>query len=459
MPKNYEIDMCSGPLLGKILLFSLPLMLSSILQLLFNAADVIVVGQFAGSHDMAAVGSTAALFNMIVNIFVGLATGSSVIMARFYGSREKDSCRKVVTTSVFLAVVCGVALIFVGIILSPVLLELMGTPEEVLPRSVLYMRIIFLGMPFQMLYNFGSGILRAVGDTRRPLIFLTAAGILNVILNLILVIVFHLGVAGVAIGTIASQALSSVLVTRCLIKNDSWYHLPVREISLDKRIAMMIVRTGLPAGLQGAIFSVSNVLLQSSINTFGPIAMAGSTASQNIEGFVYVSMNSIYQASISFTSQNYGSNNRKRVLHILLLCLAIVMIIGLITGGAATFFGRELLSIYSSDPEVVAYGYERLVVVCLPYFLCGIMEVICGSLRGMGLSMLPTVVSLAGACGLRILWIYTVFQLYRSIFVLYLSYPISWSITAAAHLVCFIICYRRWVSGENEKRIRFLHAH
>ena len=450
--KSYEIDMCRGPLLGKILRFSFPLMLSSILQLLFNAADVITVGQFAGKEAMAAVGSTTSLYNLIINVFVGLATGSSVLMARFYGSKDKENCKEIVHTSVLLAIVCGIALIFIGIVISPVLLSIMGTPDDVLAHAVLYMRIIFIGMPVLMLYNFGAGILRAVGDTKRPLIYLTIAGIVNVVLNLTLVIVFDMGVAGVAIGTIVSQAISAVMILRCLMKDEGLYHLNIRELRIAKDKLSMIVKVGLPAGIQGALFSISNVILQASINTFGSTAMAGSAASQNIENFVYVSMNSLYQACISFTSQNFGAGEKKRVLRVLWLCLASVVAVGVITGGLATLFGHQLLSIYSGEADVIAYGYERLVIVCLPYFLCGIMDVACGALRGIGLSVIPTLVSLAGACGLRILWVCTIFQLDRTIFTLYMSYPVSWAVTFAAHMVCFVHYYRRWANGESMHR-------
>ena len=450
--RSYEIDMCRGPLLGKILRFSFPLMLSSILQLLFNAADVITVGQFAGKEAMAAVGSTASLYNLIINVFVGLATGSSVLMARFYGSRDERNCQEIVHTSVLLAIICGIALIFIGIIVSPVVLSLMGTPDDVLSHAVLYMRIIFIGMPVLMLYNFGAGILRAVGDTKRPLIYLTFAGILNVILNLTLVIVFDMGVAGVAIGTLASQAVSAVLILRCLIRSEGLYHLDLGKLRISRDKLVLIVKVGLPAGIQGALFSVSNVILQASINTFGSTAMAGSAASQNIENFVYVSMNALYQACISFTSQNFGAGEKKRVLRVLWLCLATVVAVGVIAGGLATIFGHQLVSIYSGEEDVIAFGYERLVIVCLPYFLCGMMDVACGALRGIGLSIIPTLVSLAGACGLRIVWVCTVFQLDRTIFTLYMSYPVSWTVTFIAHIACFVHFYRRWANGDTMHR-------
>ena len=444
MRKTYEIDMCNGPLLGKILRFAVPLMFSGILQLLFNAADIVVVGQFTGSDALAAVGSTGSLNNLIVNVFLGLSIGSSVLTARYYGAQDWDNVRDVVHTSMLLSAIAGVVLIFLGISLAAPLLELMGTPENVLDQAVLYMRIIFAGMPAMMIYNFGAAILRAVGDTRRPLIFLLIAGIINVILNLFFVIVFHMGVAGVALATIISQCISAALVVLCLIRSSGHYKLYLKKLRITKDKLLQIVLVGLPAGIQGAVFSISNVLIQSSINSFGSIAMAGNTAASNIEGFVYTSMNALYQASLSFTSQNIGAKKVHRIVPVLTRCLGCVIVIGAGLSALALLFGRQLLSIYSSDPEVITYGIGRMGVVCLTYFLCGMMDVTCGSIRGMGYSVAPTIVSLAGACGLRILWIFTIFQIDHTLFNLYLSYPISWAITFAAHLLCFILFFRQW---------------
>ncbi len=343
-----------------------------------------------------------------------------------------------------LSAIAGVVLIFLGISLAAPLLELMGTPENVLDQAVLYMRIIFAGMPAMMIYNFGAAILRAVGDTRRPLIFLLIAGIINVILNLFFVIVFHMGVAGVALATIISQCISAALVVLCLIRSSGHYKLYLKKLRITKDKLLQIVRVGLPAGIQGAVFSISNVLIQSSINSFGSIAMAGNTAASNIEGFVYTSMNALYQASLSFTSQNIGAKKVHRIVPVLTRCLGCVIVIGAGLSALALLFGRQLLSIYSSDPEVITYGIGRMGVVCLTYFLCGMMDVTCGSIRGMGYSVAPTIVSLAGACGLRILWIFTIFQIDHTLFNLYLSYPISWAITFAAHLLCFILFFRQW---------------
>lgn len=443
MKRSFEIDMCNGPLLGKILLFSVPLMLSGILQLLFNAADIVVVGQFAGNEALAAVGSTGSLNNLIVNVFMGLSIGTSIMVARYYGAQDWKSIREIVHTSMLVSFICGVALIFIGIFLAAPLLELMGTPPECLDQAVLYMRIIFIGMPAQMVYNFGAAILRAVGDTRRPLLFLLAAGIVNVLLNLFFVIVFHMDTAGVALATIISQSISAVLVVLCLMRSHAPYRLRFRRLRVRKAQLLQIIRVGLPAGIQGAVFSVSNVLIQSSINSFGSLAVGGNTAASNIEGFVYTSMNSLYQASLSFTSQNVGAGKLQRVVPILLRCLGVVLTVGVGLSGLALIFNHQLLGIYSSDQEVIRYGLGRLEVVCATYFLCGMMDVVCGSVRGLGSSVVPTIVSLTGACGLRILWIYTIFAENRTLFFLYLSYPITWVITFSAHLVCFFIFLHR----------------
>lgn len=444
MKRSYEIDMINGPLLGKILRFSIPLMLSGILQLLFNAADIVVVGQFTGSDALAAVGSTGSLNNLIVNIFLGLSIGSSVLVAQYYGAQDWKNVQDVVHTSVLLSAVTGVVLVLVGVPLVGPLLELMGTPPEVLDQAVLYMRIVFAGMPAMMIYNFGAAILRAVGDTRRPLLFLFIAGLINVGLNLFFVIVFHMGVSGVALATVISQCISAALVLLCLSRSSASYKLYWKQLRITKDKLLQIVRIGLPAGLQGALFSVSNVLIQSSINSFGYIAVAGNTAASNIEGFVYTSMNALYQASLSFTSQNAGARRVERIVPVLTRCLGCVIAIGVGLSALALLLGRMLLGIYSPDPQVIQYGMGRMSVVCATYFLCGMMDVVCGSIRGLGYSITPTIVSLTGACGLRILWIYTIFIWHRSLFSLYLSYPVSWVITFTADLICFIVFFRRW---------------
>ena len=443
MRHSPDVDMCNGPLVGNLLRFSIPLMASGILQLLFNAADIIVLGQFASSSAMAAVGATSSLNSLMVNLFLGLSIGCSVVMAHSYGAQDWRRVHDTVHTAVLLALICGAVLVVVGIPLLPVLLRRMDTPADLLDQSILYMRIIFVGMPAMMLYDFGAGILRATGDTRRPLFFLTAAGITNATLNVIFVLVFQLDVAGVALATSISQYLSAFLILRCLSEPGTHYQLHPREMRICPPVLVQIIRVGLPAGIQSVVFSISNVLIQSSINIFGTLAVAGSTASSNIENFVYTAMNSVYQAALNFTSQNIGAGKKDRIPLILRDCLMIVTVIGLVLGGLAVFFGRQLLSIYSSDPQILPYGLERIRVICLTYFLCGLMDVTCGVVRGMGAAVTPTIVSLTGACVLRVIWIYTVFVAFHSLFVLYLSYPVTWVVTCAVHLICFSIFYRR----------------
>ena len=447
--KKYEIDMIHGPLLGKILLFTLPLMASSILQLLFNAADIIVVGRYAGSDALAAVGSTGALINLLTNMFIGFSVGANVLVARYYGAGKPDEVSETVHTSVMLSIIGGILLAAIGIIFASPLLELMGTPENVLPLAALYVRIYFAGMPVILLYNYGSAILRAIGDTKRPLYYLAVAGVLNIILNLIFVIVFEMSVAGVALATILSQTLSAILVIRCLMHTEGGCHLDLHQLKIHSHKLWKILQLGLPAGLQGSIFSLSNVLIQSSVNSFGAIAMAGNSAAANIEGFTYVAMNSFYQAAITFVSQNMGAMEFKRIRKIAWQCLACVTVTGALLGNLSFFFGHQLLGIYSDEAEVIQYGIYRLEVIGTTYFLCGIMDVCVGCLRGIGYSFLPMVVSLLGACGFRILWIFTVFKGHHDLHTLYISYPISWAITASVHIICFLILYRRMVKKSR----------
>lgn len=441
--KNYEIDMCNGPLLKKIMIFYFPLMLSGVLQLLFNAADVIVVGRFAGNEALAAVGSTSALINLLVNIFIGLSVGTNVLVARYYGASQKDDLDDIVHTSVMTSLVAGGILILVGFFLSGPALRLMGTPDDVIHQSILYMKIYFAGMPVMMAYNFGAAILRAVGDTRRPLYYLLFAGVVNVLLNLFFVIVFSMGVAGVALATVISQVISAYLVLRCLVKTESAYQLDLKRLRIVPGKFVKMVQIGIPAGLQGALFSISNVLIQSSVNSFGSVAMAGNTAAGNIEGLVYTSMNAFHQTAISFTGQNYGARKLKRIGKILLICQILVCVVGLIMGNGFYLLGDVLLRLYSTDSEVIRYGVLRMSLICVPYFICGMMDTIVGTLRGMGYSIMPMLVSLTGACLFRVVWIYTIFRQHRSLEVLYISYPISWTLTFLAHLVCFVIAYRK----------------
>ena len=418
-------------------------MLSGVLQLLFNAADIIVVGRFAGSQSLAAVGSTTALINLLINIFIGLSVGANVVVARAYGGRRDKDVSEAVHTAIAVSIVSGVILIVMGFVFSKLMLELMGTPDDVIDKAVLYMRIYFAGMPVVMLYNFGSAILRAVGDTRRPLYFLTIAGVVNIVLNLFFVIVMHMDVAGVALATVISQCISSGLVLRCLAKSEGGLKLELSKIKIHRKKMFQIFKIGLPAGMQGAIFSVSNVLIQSSVNSFGSIAMAGNAASANIEGFVYNAMNAVYQTNLSFTSQNIGGKKYTRVNKILFTCLGTVTAVGMILGFGAYAIGEELLRIYSTDPEVIRYGMLRMSIIATTYFTCGWMDTLVGSLRGIGYSVLPMIVSLTGACGLRILWIFTIFAQQKTLTSLYISYPVSWVITASVHMLCYFLIKRK----------------
>ena len=449
MKKSYEMDMCSGPILKKILIFSIPLMLSGVLQLLFNAADVIVVGRFAGSQSLAAVGSTTALINLLINIFIGLSVGANVVVARAYGGKRERDVSESVHTAIALSLVSGVLLIIMGLAFSRLLLEMMGTPDDVLDKAALYMGIYFAGMPVVMLYNFGSAILRAVGDTRRPLYYLSAAGVVNVLLNLFFVIYLHMDVAGVALATVISQAISAFLVLRALGQSEGGLKLELKKIKIYKNKMFQIFKIGLPAGMQGAIFSISNVLIQSSVNSFGSVAMAGNAASANIEGFVYNAMNAVYQTNLSFTSQNMGGKKYTRITKIMFTCLGTVTAVGMLLGFGAYAFGGELLRIYSTDQEVIQFGMLRMSIIATTYFACGWMDTMVGSLRGIGYSVLPMIVSLTGACGLRILWIFTIFAQHRTLASLYISYPVSWVITAGAHLICYFIITRKMPKKDD----------
>lgn len=439
--KGYQIDMCNGPLAGKLLLFALPLILSSLLQLLFNAADVVVVGRYAGKEALAAVGSTSSLINLLVNLFVGFSVGTNVVVARDLGAGRGDDVRRSVHTSITLALLSGVLLMIVGVTLCRQMLVWMSSPADVIDLSALYLRIYFCGMPANMLYNFGAAILRAQGDTRRPLYFLTVAGIVNVVLNLVFVLGFQMSVAGVALATIISQYISATLVLLCLMRDKSILHVELRRLCLDIHVVKRILQVGLPAGFQGIVFSISNVVIQSSINGFGSTAIvAGSSAAANIEGFVYVGMNAFYQTAITFTSQNYGACKCKRVDHIMALCLTFSASVGLILGWLAFLFGHPLASIYApGEEEVIAQAITRLQVTCTTYFLCGLMDTQVGVLRGLGYSVLPMIASLVGACGLRLLWVATVFQLYKTPTMLYISYPVSWLLTACFHCTFFFL--------------------
>ncbi len=449
MAKRYEINMTEGALLPKVLMFSLPLIASGILQLLFNAADMVVVGRFAGKEYLAAVGSTGSLINLMVNVFIGLSVGGSVAVAKAFGANDPAAIHRSVHTAMTLALIAGVVVGLGGFLFCRPLLQLMDNP--VLDLATTYMKIYFLGMPFNMLYNFGASILRAVGDTRRPLIYLTIAGVVNVALNLLLVIVFHMNVAGVAIATVASQAVSAMLVVLCLIRSSGAVHLDLKDLRIHKRQLIDIARVGLPAGLQGSLFSISNVLIQSSVNSFGEVVVAANSAGGNLEGFVYTAMNAIHQAALTFASQNLGAGKIRRVRKSVFVCVMTVMAIGLAFGNLMLLAGRPLLSLYLDDPTaidpltgvtVLEYGVKRLSYMLPLYCLCGMMDVMVGTLRGVGYSIMPMIVSLTGACLFRVVWVVTVFAANPTLDVLYLSYPISWALTFGVHLLCYFFVAR-----------------
>ena len=444
MKKNkYEIDMCNGTIMDKLISFSVPLILSGILQLLFNAVDIIVVGRFSGSQALAAVGSTTALINIFTNLFIGISLGANVLAARFYAAQKDKEMSETVHTAIMLALISGVVMLFVGIFFARGALKLMGTPDDVIGQSTLYMRIYFAGMPFFMLYNYGAAILRAVGDTKRPLLFLIVSGVVNACLNLFLVIAFHLGVAGVAIATVTAQGISCALVLRCLQRSQASYQLRFRDLKIRGCYVRQIFQVGLPAGIQSTVINFSNALLQSSVNSFGSIAMAGYTAANNLFGFLYVSTNSITQACMSFTSQNYGVGKWKRMDRVLFNCIILSVAVMLTLGGGMYFFGPEVLKIYTTNPRVISCGMEVLTYTTLTYFLCGIMDLLPGALRGMGYSSVPMILSIIGTVGTRIVWIFGIFPNHRSLDILFISYPVSWMITIVLQVICFYFVRRK----------------
>lgn len=449
MNKNkYEIDMCNGPLMPKLISFSLPLMFSGILQLLFNAVDLVVVGRFAGSDCLAAVGSTTALINIFITFFIGLSLGANVIAARYYAAEEHEKMSSVVHTSITMALISGIFILAIGQIFAKSALELMDTPDEIIGMSVQYMRIYFLGTPFFMLYNFGASILRAVGDTKRPMIFLIIAGAINAGLNVFLVVRFHMDVAGVAIATVFSQMISCVLVIIVLTNCPLAYRLSFSQLRINKEHLFTIFKIGIPAGIQSMVINLSNAMLQSSVNSFGPSAMAGYTAANNIFGFLYTTANSITQGCMCFTSQNLGAKKYSRMKKVLFNCLIIETAVCLALGSVAYFFGDKILGIYTSSDVVIGYGLKVLSLTTLSYFLCGYMDCIPGALRGMGHSTVPMILSIIGTVGIRIIWIYGLFPTHRDITFLFISYPASWIATIIMQSICYIIIYKKKFSKK-----------
>lgn len=446
---GYTIDMTTGPIFANIVRFTLPLILTGTLQLLYNAADIIVVGRYGSDTSLAAVSSTGALINLIVNVFMGLSIGSSVLVSQCFGAGKMKDVSEAVHTSIAIAVLSGVAVGIFGFFASRGMLELMDSPDDVIDLSALYVKIFFIGTPFNMLYNFGAAILRAVGDTKRPLYFLMFSGVVNVVLNLVFVIIFGLDVAGVALATIISQAISALLVMLCLMHTDGPVKFSFKKLGIHGDKLVKILGVGLPAGIQGSVFSISNVIIQSSINAFGSAVMGGNGAAANIEGFIYTAMNSIYQAAITFVGQNFGAKQYKRIRAAAFECMGIVIFVGFGLGMLADIFSDNLLRIYTDNPAEIAFGKVRMNVICLTYFTCGTMDVLVGLLRGIGRSVIPTIDSILCVCGFRILWIYTYFAQFKAtgagtedcLTTLYISYPISWVMATAVHAICFLIFF------------------
>lgn len=444
MAKN-EMVMTEGNLFKKLLFFSIPLALSGILQLLYNACDLIVCGLFGSQHSVAAISATNSLINLIVQLFLGLSVGANVLMSRYYGEKNKDAAQRIAYTSMILSVIFGLIIGIFGFCCSKFFLIWMDTPNDIINLSTSYLMIYFIGIPFSMIYNFGASILRALGDTKRPFYFLMIAGIFNILLNLFFVIVFKLDVKGVAIATIISQAVSAFLIVLCLCKNDGFIHFKFRELRFHPKEALLIARVGLPAGLQGAIFSLSNVLIQSSINSLGTAVVGGNGASSSLEGFIYTAMNSVAQASVAFVSANYGAQKKKNIQKSILYAIILVMLMNFIVGALILLLQDPLLKLYVRDSASIEAGKQRLIIIACTYFLCGFMDTFAFALRGIGYSILPTIISLLGACGFRIIWIYTVFPIdkYHNISGLAISYPISWIITASCHLILFVVLFSK----------------
>ncbi|MBQ3137168.1 MAG: MATE family efflux transporter [Clostridia bacterium] len=438
---KYSMDMCSGSIFKKMLRFALPLMLSGILQLLFNAADIIVVGNFAGDESLAAVGATTTLINLMTNLFIGLSVGVNVLTANYYGAGKADEVKTTVHTAMALSVVSGIFLTVAGIVFAPQILRMMKVPDDVIDLSVIYLRTYFSGMIAVMVYNFGSAVLRAVGDTQRSLYFLTASGIVNVVLNLIFVIVFNWGVFGVGLATVISQVVSAALVVITLMKEKSAIRLSFKELKIDRHKLARIAQIGLPAGLQGMLFSISNLLIQSSVNSFGKIVIAGNSASANVEGFAFTAMNAFHQAAVAFTGQNKGAGKYDRLGKVLTTSLIYVFITGLVFAVIYNVFSYGLIDLYTNSADVVAAGVKRLTIIATAYFLAGMMDVVVGAIRGLGYSVVPMIVSVFGICVFRVFWIFCIFSQpeYHNIESIYYSYPISWILTMSVQLLCYMV--------------------
>ena len=452
MKKSYEMDMCTGPLLKKLLIFAVPLILSGVLQLLFNAADIVVVGKFAGSHALAAVGSTGALINLFTNVFIGFSIGTNVLVAQYFGAKDEQNIQDTVHTSMAIGIIGGMFLIVAGMIFAPMMLEVMATPEEVLGQAALYIRIYFIGMPAMLIYNFGAAVLRAIGDTRRPLYYLLEAGVVNVILNLIFVIVCKLDVVGVALASALSQYLSAFLIVMALFRSHEDFGLHLAKLRLSKDKAQSILRLGIPSGFQNAIFGIANLFVQLGVNSFSAVMVAGNSAAANADALIYDVMAAFYTACASFMGQNYGSGNKKRVRDSYFVSLAYSFGIGLAMGLLLVVFGKQFLSLFTNDPEVMAAGMKRLTIMGFSYGISAFMDCTIAASRALGKSLAPMVIVILGSCVFRIAWVYTVFAYFQTIPSLYLLYSCSWSLTAIAEILYFVHAYRRAMEKIAETR-------
>ncbi|MBQ7381337.1 MAG: MATE family efflux transporter [Clostridia bacterium] len=444
------VDMTEGPFFKKMLVFAIPIILTGLLQCLYNAADLVVVGQFRGDLAVAAVGSTGSLTHLIVGLFRGLSVGAGVCVAHHIGSKEPEEVKKVLHTSVVLSLICGVVIAAVGYFFSGTFLELMDTPPDVLPLATLYMRIFFLGAPGAVLYNYIASMMRSAGDSKHPLIFLAVSGVANILLNVFLIVAFDMGVDGVAIATITSQYLSAIMATVYLIRHDGTLHLSLGELRIHGEKLKKILQIGIPSGIQGILFSLSNVLIQSSINSFGDAVVAGSAASASLEGFLYIAMNSVYHVALTFIGQSVGARKFKNIKPLTVYSCIIVTAIGLIGGAILLLFRSPLISLYVSTEASTAAAMQRLWIIGATYFLCGLMEVFCAALRAVDRSVTAMVISLGGVCGLRILWIQTVFRAFPSPETIYISYPITWIITLALHLTFTVIISKKMIRKYSE---------
>ena len=461
-----DISFTSGPLFVPILLFTLPVLATGILQFLYNTADTLIVSNFAadGESALAAVTSTGSLSNLITGLFIGLSVGASVTLSHSLGSGRRDEAGDVVHTSISIAAILGVIVGVLGFITCKPLLVLMDSPEDVLDQAALYMRIVFLGMPAQMVYNYGAALLRAKGDTKRPLYFLMLSGAVNVACNLVFVIVFHLDVAGVALATIISQYLSATLVLIRLSRLDDECKLDIRHMRISPYLLVKIIKVGIPAGIQGCLFSFSNVVIQSSVNSFDTIGVAGNGAAASIDGLIYIALNSFYHASLTFSGQNLGAKEIKRVQKTCYYCLALVLIIGIPLCLVCYAFGEPLLGIFLSDDNaankqaILEFGMRRMFYTTIFYFLCGTMEVMSGMLRGLGASTTSMIVSLIGACAMRVVWVYTIFAAYRTPESLYISYPVSWFATTVVLYICYVFILRKIKKSLASQSIPAHHA-